>query len=158
MSAFGGIDHVDLRVPALGVVEAFYDAFMHRLGLTSKTYANVEFGGSSWHDGTPERYNAVEYHEENVSGRPALFFGVIEEASAQPARGRIAFAVAKESLDEWARADLEARPQRVGEEDRGICVVLLALDLAGADLRQRARSSASRTTHIPRSSSPTRWG
>lgn len=98
---FGGIDHVDLRVPALGAVERFYDAFFHRLGLTRKTYSNVEFGGASWREGTPDNYNTVEYHEENVSGRIAHFFGVIEESDAPPARGRIAFAVAESALDEW---------------------------------------------------------
>ena len=103
MSAFGGIDHIDLRVPALGAVEAFYDAFLTRLGLTRKKYSHVAFGGESWHDATSDDYNAVEWYEENVSGRPAPFFGVIEEEGAQPAHGRIAFAVAAESLDEWAR-------------------------------------------------------
>ncbi|HZX68553.1 MAG TPA: VOC family protein [Candidatus Elarobacter sp.] len=141
MSAFGGIDHVDLRVPALGVVEAFYDAFMHRLGLTSKTYANVEFGGSSWHDGTPERYNAVEYHEENVSGRPALFFGVIEEASAQPARGRIAFAVAKESLDEWARALPEIGAREIEREQDDAYPAIFFTDPLGTRLEVCARRS-----------------
>jgi hypothetical protein len=102
--AFAGIDHVDLRVPVLGVVEMFYDALFARLGLTRKTYALVEFGGASWNQGTTDNYNAVEYHEEGVQGRPALFFGVIEEVGAQPARGRIAFAVAKETLDDWQRS------------------------------------------------------
>jgi catechol 2,3-dioxygenase-like lactoylglutathione lyase family enzyme len=100
---FMGIDHIDLRVPALGAVESFYDAFLSRLGLTRKCYAIVGFGGESWVEGTPENYNAVEYHEEGVSGRPELFFGVIEEVGAQPAHGRIAFAVSEESLAEWAR-------------------------------------------------------
>ena len=30
---FGGIDHIDVRVPALPAVEAFYDALMPALGL-----------------------------------------------------------------------------------------------------------------------------
>ena len=99
--AFGGFDHIDLRVPVLGVVETFYDAFFPRLGLTRKKYAWVEFGGSSWHDATPERYNTVEYYEENVEGRVPHFVGIIEESSAQPARGRIAFTVEADTLDEW---------------------------------------------------------
>ncbi|HEY0394848.1 MAG TPA: VOC family protein [Candidatus Elarobacter sp.] len=103
-TAYLGIDHIDMRVPALGAVERFYDELFRRLGLTAKRYANVEYGGAAWHDGTPERYNAVEYYEEGVQGRPALFLGVIEEAGAEPARGRIAFAVAKDSLDEWETA------------------------------------------------------
>jgi catechol 2,3-dioxygenase-like lactoylglutathione lyase family enzyme len=98
-----GIDHIDLRVPALGAVERFYDELFARLGLTKKKYSVVETAGASWRDGTPENYNAVEWYEENVHGRPALFFGVIEENGAQPAHGRIAFAVTKDSLDEWER-------------------------------------------------------
>ncbi|MEA2689404.1 MAG: hypothetical protein QOJ39_1797 [Candidatus Eremiobacteraeota bacterium] len=98
-----GIDHIDLRVPALGAVEAFYDALFRRLGLTKKKYSLVETGGSSWQDATPDAYNAVEWYEENVSGRAPLFFGVIEEEGAQPARGRIAFAVTADSLDDWER-------------------------------------------------------
>jgi catechol 2,3-dioxygenase-like lactoylglutathione lyase family enzyme len=101
--AFRGFDHIDLRVPALGVVEAFYDAFLPRLGLTRKTYAWVEFGGSSWNDTSPEHYNTVEYHEDGADGRPPHFIGIIEESSAQPARGRIAFAVDGDTLDEWER-------------------------------------------------------
>jgi hypothetical protein len=101
--AFGGFDHLDLRVPVLGVVEAFYDALLPRLGLTRKKYAWVEFGGSSWNDATPERYNTVEYYEEGVDGRLLQFIGIIEETSAQPSRGRIAFAVDEATLDEWER-------------------------------------------------------
>jgi catechol 2,3-dioxygenase-like lactoylglutathione lyase family enzyme len=98
-----GIDHVDMRVPVLGVVERFYDAFAERLGLTEKRYAKVEFGGSSWEDGTPEDYNAVEYYAAAIAGQRRLFFGVIEEVSAHPARSRVAFSVPEEELDEWAR-------------------------------------------------------
>jgi catechol 2,3-dioxygenase-like lactoylglutathione lyase family enzyme len=101
--AYLGIDHVDLRVPALGAVEAFYDALFRRLGLTRKKYSLVETGGASWRDATEENYNAVEWYEENVQGRAPLFFGVIEEVGAQPARGRIAFAVTRDTLDEWER-------------------------------------------------------
>jgi hypothetical protein len=101
--AFLGFDHIDLRVPVLGVVESFYDAFFARLGLTRKEYSWVEFGGASWTDATPERYNTVEYYEEGVEGRIPHFIGIIEEPSAQPARGRIAFAVDADSLEEWER-------------------------------------------------------
>ena len=103
MAGFRGFDHIDLRVPVLGVVEAFYDALLPRLGLTRKTYSWVEFGGSSWANATPERYNTVEYHEDGVTGRPPYFIGIIEEANAQPARGRIAFSVELDSLEEWER-------------------------------------------------------
>ncbi|MEA2786353.1 MAG: hypothetical protein QOF71_2457 [Candidatus Eremiobacteraeota bacterium] len=100
---FLGIDHIDLRVPALGAVETFYDKLFARLGLTKKKYSVVTFGGESWNDGTPDNYNTVEWYEEHVHGRRVAFFGLIEEEGAQPARGRIAFAVEKDSLDEWAR-------------------------------------------------------
>ncbi len=102
--AYLGIDHIDLRVPALGAVEAFYDALFGRLGLTKKKYSRVETGGASWADATEDDYNAVEWFEEDVRGRAALFFGVIEEVGAQPARGRIAFAVTADTLDDWERA------------------------------------------------------
>ncbi|MBV8370022.1 MAG: hypothetical protein JO036_14005 [Candidatus Eremiobacteraeota bacterium] len=96
------IDHVDMRVAALGAVERFYDAFAERLGFTEKRYSKVGFGGSSWEDGSPDDYNAVEYYARE-SGGPRLFFGVIEEIDAQPAKSRVAFAVPEEELEEWAR-------------------------------------------------------
>jgi catechol 2,3-dioxygenase-like lactoylglutathione lyase family enzyme len=98
-----GLDHVDMRVPALGAVEHFYDAFAERLGLKTKRFAKVGFGGSSWEDGSPEDYNAVEYYADPVAGRARVFFGVIEEPEAQPSKTRIAFAVSEDELDEWER-------------------------------------------------------
>ena len=116
---FLGIDHIDLRVPALGAVESFYDRFFARLGLTRKKYSVVTFAGESWNDGTPENYNAVEWYEEHVHGKPVPFFGVIEEEGSVPAHGRIAFAVEKESLDEWVRVlpELGAREIERCEDD-----------------------------------------
>ena len=116
--AFLGIDHIDLRVPALGAVEPFYDKLFARLGLTMKKYSVVTFGGESWNDATEENYNTVEWYEENVHGRRAAFFGLIEEEGAQPARGRIAFAVEQDSLDEWARVlpQIGAREIEVNSE------------------------------------------
>ncbi|HEX3466705.1 MAG TPA: hypothetical protein VHT05_01240 [Candidatus Elarobacter sp.] len=138
------IDHVDLRVPVLGVVESFYDTLFARLGLTKKTYALVEFGGASWNQGSAENYNAVEYHEEGVSGRPALFFGVIEEVGAQPARGRIAFAVEKSTLDEWQRIlpTLGAREIERSEDDEAYPAVFFT-DPLGTRLEVCARRNAS---------------
>jgi catechol 2,3-dioxygenase-like lactoylglutathione lyase family enzyme len=97
-----GLDHVDMRVPALGAVEKFYDAFAERLGLKTKRFAKVGFGGSSWEDGSPDDYNAVEYYADPVPGSARVFFGVIEEVDAQPSKTRIAFAVPEDELDEWA--------------------------------------------------------
>jgi len=119
MSAFLGIDHVDLRVPVLGVVEKFYDAFCSRLGLTRKSYSWVEFGGAAWSDATSKRYNTVEYHEENVSGRVPHFFGVIEEPGAQPSRGRIAFAITADALDAWESALREIGAREIERGDEG---------------------------------------
>jgi catechol 2,3-dioxygenase-like lactoylglutathione lyase family enzyme len=116
---FLGIAHIDLRVPALGAVEAFYDRLFARLGLTKKKYSVVTFGGESWNDATSENYNTVEWYEEHVHGRRVAFFGLIEEEGAQPARGRIAFAVEKDSLDEWVRVlpEMGAREIERCEDD-----------------------------------------
>jgi catechol 2,3-dioxygenase-like lactoylglutathione lyase family enzyme len=107
-----GFDHVDMRVPSLAAVERFYDAFAERLGLPTKRYAVVQFGGASWGDGTPENYNAVEYYSETVPGQTRWFFGVIEEQSAQAARSRVAFAVPEDELDAW-----EAFVRQIGARD-----------------------------------------
>ena len=111
------IDHVDMRVAALGAVERFYDAFAERLGLTEKRYSKVGFGGSSWEAGSPDDYNAVEYYAPRVPGRARLFFGVIEEVDAQPAKSRVAFTVGEEELEEWARVlpGMGAREIEVGD-------------------------------------------
>ena len=141
MTAFGGFDHIDLRVPVLGVVERFYDVFFTRLGLTRKSYSWVEFGGSSWNDATPERYNAVEYYEENVSGRPAHFIGIIEEGTAQPARGRIAFAVDAQTLEEWHGVLLELGAREIERSDDDSYPALFFTDPVGTRLEICARRS-----------------
>ncbi|MBV8750770.1 MAG: hypothetical protein JO103_13780 [Candidatus Eremiobacteraeota bacterium] len=133
------IDHVDLRVPALGVVEAFYDAFFERLGLTRKGYARVARGGALWEDGTPEDYNAVEYYEENVTGRPAHFFGVIEEVEVQPAAGRIAFAVVAETLAEWATVLPQIGAREIEHNDDDGYPALFFTDPLGTRLELCAR-------------------
>lgn len=107
--AFLGIDHIDVRVPSLAAVEAFYAELLRELGLTRMSYANVAHGGAAWTDGTPENHNAVEFYEENTGGRPPRFLGIIEEADAEPSRSRIAFAVAPETLGAW-----EALLARIG--------------------------------------------
>jgi catechol 2,3-dioxygenase-like lactoylglutathione lyase family enzyme len=137
--AYLGIDHIDLRVPALGAVEAFYDALFGRLGLTRKKYSHVETGGSSWEDGTPENYNAVEWYEDGVRGRAALFFGVIEEEGAQPARGRIAFAVTANSLDEWQRVLPEIGAREIERNDEEWYPAIFFTDPLGTRLEVCAR-------------------
>ena len=137
--AFMGIDHIDLRVPALGAVEKFYDGFLGRLGLTQKRYSIVTFGGESWVDGTPDNYNTVEWFEENVSGRPGQFFGVVEEDGAQPARGRIAFAVTEESIDEWARVLPALGAREIERNDDDSYPALFFTDPLGTRLEVCAR-------------------
>jgi catechol 2,3-dioxygenase-like lactoylglutathione lyase family enzyme len=140
---FLGIDHIDLRVPALGAVEGFYDKFLTRLGLTSKKYSVVTFGGESWNDATAgDDYNAVEWHEEDVHGRPVPFFGVIEEEGAAPAHGRIAFTVAKESLDEWARVLPELGAREVERSDDESYPAVFFTDPLGTRLEVCARRPA----------------
>ncbi len=116
---FVGIDHIDMRVPALGVVETFYDAFAQRLGLSEKSYAHVEFGGASWKDATLESHNAVEYHTRRVPEPKTLIFGVIEEPSAQPSRTRVAFTVPEDALDQWEHflREIGAREIERGDAD-----------------------------------------
>ncbi len=139
MARFLGFDHVDMRVASLAAVERFYDALLPRLGLTRKTYATVAYGGASWADATIESHNAVEYAEEDVAGRAALFFGVIEETDAPPARGRIAFAIAPDALEEWERTlrEIGAREiERSGDEEYP---ALFFTDPAGTRLELCAR-------------------
>lgn len=137
--AFGGFDHIDMRVSALGAVERFYDALAARLGLTAKNYANVEHGGAAWHKGSPESYNAVEYYEENVSGRPVLFFGVIEETDAEPARSRVAFAVPADSLDDWEVALREIGAREIERERDASYPAIFFADPLGTRLEVCAR-------------------
>ena len=136
---FLGIDHVDLRVPALGAVEAFYDAFFTGLGLTRKKYSIVSFGGASWNDATPDDYNTVEWYEEDVHGRPAGFFGVIEEVGAPPARGRIAFTVTLESLDDWVRVLPELGAREIERSDDESYPAVFFTDPLGTRLEVVAR-------------------
>ena len=136
---FLGIDHVDLRVPALGAVEAFYDKLFTRLGLTRKKYSVVTFGGESWNDGTPDNYNAVEWYEEHVHGRRVAFFGVIEEVGSVPAHGRIAFVVTKDSLDEWARVLPELGAREIERSDDESYPAVFFTDPLGTRLEVVAR-------------------
>jgi len=140
MTPFLGFDHIDMRVPSLAAVERFYDALMPRLGLTRKTYANVAFGGAAWADATEESYNAVEYAEEGVAGRPIHFFGVIEETGAPPARGRVAFAVPADSLAGWETTLREIGAREIERNGPGEYAALFFTDPAGTRLELCARA------------------
>ncbi len=141
MARFLGFDHVDMRVASIAAVERFYDALLPRLGLTRKTYATVAYGGAAWSDATVESYNAVEYSEEGVAGRAPLFFGVIEETDAPPARGRIAFAVAPDELEEWERTLREIGAREVERGDDAY-PALFFTDPAGTRLELCGRRPA----------------
>lgn len=136
---FLGIDHLDLRVPSLAAVEPFYRRLLPRLGLTKLSFANVTQGGEAWDEGTAEAHNTIEFHEEGVTGRPARFLGIIEEHDAQPARGRIAFAVAGESLDEWERVLPELGALDVERNDNDAYPAIFFADPVGTRLELCAR-------------------
>src|SRR5579872_577960 len=103
-NGFLGFDHIDLRVRSLPAVEAFYDDFLPKLGLTRKRFAHVDAGGE-WHEPNDERpYNAAEYYEEPKIGAAAFFIGVIEDLATLPTATRVAFRVASRAdLDMWQR-------------------------------------------------------
>jgi catechol 2,3-dioxygenase-like lactoylglutathione lyase family enzyme len=109
MSEFLGIDHVDVRVPSLAEVEAFYDRLMPALGLVRKGTAHVAADGE-WHKVSPEHpRNAIEFYEVRPrDGSHARFIGFIEDVDMRPTRTRIAFRVA-------AREDVEAWEPRLRE-------------------------------------------
>ena len=136
---FLGFDHIDLRVPSLAAVEPFYGRLLPQLGLSRLGYANVTHGGDTWDEGTAEAHNAVEFYEEGVTGRPARFLGVIEEHDAQPARGRIAFAVDGGSLDEWERKLPELGALAVYRNDNDAYPAIFFSDPAGTRLELCAR-------------------
>ncbi len=99
---FLGFDHVDVRVRSLAEVEAFYDRLMFELGLTTKTTAYVDSDGRWQSADAAHPYNAVEYHEPVVSGKPERFIGFIEDAGMLPTGTRIAFALErKEDVPAW---------------------------------------------------------
>ncbi len=99
MTAFGGFDHLDVRVPSLAAVEAFYDALMPALGLPVKRPAYVDPDGN-WHDpDAAHPYNTVEYYEPDGTQPAPLFIGFIEDPAMCPTATRIAFRVAFADLD-----------------------------------------------------------
>jgi catechol 2,3-dioxygenase-like lactoylglutathione lyase family enzyme len=93
-NGFLGFDHLDVRVPSLAAVEAFYDLLMPALGLTEKTFSFVDAAGD-WHDATPEgAYNTVEFSERPRPEDRGRFIGFIEDRDMRVVRTRIAFLVA----------------------------------------------------------------
>jgi len=93
MPDFGGLDHIDVRVPSLAAVEPFYDALMPALGLPRKRYSHVDAQGE-WLDVDAEHpYNTVEYFEPSSGERAAHFIGFIEDPKHPRNATRIAFRV-----------------------------------------------------------------
>ena len=131
---FEGFDHIDLRVPSLAAVEGFYAWLLPKLGLTRKVYAYVDPGGD-WHAADQERYNAVEWYEEGVPGRRALFVGVIEDQDMRIVRTRIAFRIASRGeFAVWETALREAGARTIEIEDREHSSSLFFADPVGTRL------------------------
>ncbi len=131
--AFAGFDHVDVRVPSLAAVEAFYGAFLPRLGLSRTSYAYVDPRGE-WNDGTPERYNAIEWYEADAVGRP-LFVGIIEDQDMAVSRTRLAFRVAgRAELDGWLPVLRELGARGLEIEERETSTSLFFTDPLGTRL------------------------
>jgi catechol 2,3-dioxygenase-like lactoylglutathione lyase family enzyme len=130
---FEGFDHIDLRVPSLAAVELFYSTLLPELGLTRKSYAYVDPRGD-WHDGTEEIYNALEWYEEDVPGRP-LFFGVIEDQDMTPVRTRVAFRIkSRDELGRWELVLRNAGAREIEVEDGASSSSLFFADPVGTRL------------------------
>lgn len=137
---FLGIDHVDLRVPSLAAVESFYAALLPRLGLTRKKYSYVDPKGD-WFDAEDDRYNAAEWYEEGVDGRPAQFFGVIEEAEMPIVRTRVAFAVpSRADVLRWVEELPALGAREVELSDGDAYVAVFFTDPLGTRLELVARA------------------
>ncbi len=106
---FLGLDHVDVRVRSLSLVEPFYDALMPLLDLSEKRYASVDPSGE-WRREFDD-YNVAEYYEPDEAGHVSRFVGFIEDPLHRNNDTRIAFRVAPERL-----AEFEAVLRRIGAE------------------------------------------
>jgi catechol 2,3-dioxygenase-like lactoylglutathione lyase family enzyme len=91
-----GLDHADIRVPSIAAVEAFYDAVLPPLGLTTKSESHVAPDGE-WHDVDATRpRNAIEYGTPASADSIGWFVGFIEDDGMVPTATRIAFALDSE--------------------------------------------------------------
>ena len=137
---FGGIDHIDLRVPSLSAVEPFYDRLFAALGLTRKTHSVVDAEGnwSAAPDGGP--YNVSEYYETPVAGEPARFIGIIEDRGMAPVQTRVAFRVESEAaLAAWRERLVAFGAVGVEGETSGAYPALFFEDPGGTRLELCAR-------------------
>ena len=139
--AFLGFDHIDVRVPSLAAVEAFYDRLMPELGLTVKTVAHVDAAGIWRAPSEALPYNAAEYHEAVAMGQTARFIGFIEDAGMRPTRTRVAIRVSsKTDVLTWEKRlrELGASDVELDEEIEAYPAVFFA-DPAGTLLELCAR-------------------
>ncbi len=91
------LDHADVRVASIAVIEPFYDAVLLPLGLSRKTHAHVAEDGE-WHDvDVSHPPNAVEYHTPVEPGSAGWFIGFIEDSSNPASATRLAFALDSEA-------------------------------------------------------------
>ncbi len=90
-----GLDHADIRVSSILLVEPFYDALLPALGLSRKTESHVAEDGE-WFDGDERPRNVIEYATPIVAGERGWFVGFVEHFEMLPSRTRIAFALPHE--------------------------------------------------------------
>ena len=92
------LDHVDIRVPSIALVEAFYDALLPTLGLSRKSGAHVAADGEWYPVDADHPRNAVEYLTPIEPGSLGWFVGFIEdEPGMTPTKTRVAFALDREA-------------------------------------------------------------
>ncbi|HEY1428911.1 MAG TPA: VOC family protein [Candidatus Tumulicola sp.] len=90
------LDHADVRVASIAVIEPFYDAVLMPLGLSRKQRAHVAEDGE-WHDvDVAHPPNAVEYHTPVTPGEAGWFIGFIEDSSNVAGATRLAFSLDSE--------------------------------------------------------------
>jgi catechol-2,3-dioxygenase len=92
-----GLDHADIRVPALVQVEHFYDMLLPELGLSRKSEAHVGKDGEWCDVDAVHPRNAIEYHTPIESGSRGWFVGFVEDSEMRPVKTRIAFALDAET-------------------------------------------------------------
>ena len=92
-----GLDHADIRVRSIAVVETFYDTLLPTLGLPRKSEAHVGANGEWYGVEASRPRNVIEYHTPIESGSPGWFVGFIEDPTSAPTATRIAFTLADEA-------------------------------------------------------------
>jgi hypothetical protein len=139
VTAFGGFDHLDVRVRALAAVEAFYDTLMPALGLPVKRPSHVDAAGN-WHEPSDERpYNTVEYFEPDGTLPAPRFIGFIEDRTLVPTATRIAFRVAFADLDRLRAVLVATGAHNIDETTDASYPAIFFDDPAGTRLELKPR-------------------